>query len=73
MNINPKRYSMVIHWSDEDQAYLVTVPELAGCVTHGITYEDAVRQAQDAIETWIEGTLAINLPVPPPQTAALSA
>ena len=73
MNINPKRYSMVIRWSDEDQAYLVTVPELPGCITHGATHEEAVKQGREAIETWIEGALAVNLPVPPPQTVALSA
>jgi predicted RNase H-like HicB family nuclease len=73
MNINPKRYSMIIRWSDEDQAYLVTVPELPGCITHGATYEEAVQQGQDAIETWIDGALAVHLPVPPPQTVAMSA
>lgn len=37
------RYSMLIEWSDEDQAYLVTLPERAdsvdfgGPVTHGAT------------------------------------
>jgi predicted RNase H-like HicB family nuclease len=64
-----KRYSMLIRWSEEDQAYLVTVPELSGCITHGNTYEEAVKQGQDAIETWIDGALAVNLPVPPPQIA----
>jgi predicted RNase H-like HicB family nuclease len=38
-----KRYSMDIQWSDEDQACIVTVPELPGCKTHGYTYEEAVR------------------------------
>lgn len=63
---------MLIRWSDEDQAYLVTIPELPGCITHGATYEEAVRQGQDAIETWIEGALAVNLPVPPPQTVVMA-
>jgi len=46
-------YSMFIQWSDEDEAYIVTVPELPGCKTHGSTYEEAVQQGKDAIETWI--------------------
>jgi len=29
---NRDKYSMQIIWSDEDQAYIVTVPELPGCV-----------------------------------------
>ncbi len=31
-----EHYSMVIEWSDEDEAYIVTVPELPGCITHGV-------------------------------------
>jgi predicted RNase H-like HicB family nuclease len=61
---------MTIQWSDEDDAYLVTVPELPGCVTHGATYEEAVRQGQDAIECWIEANQAWGRPIPAPRTAA---
>ncbi len=43
------RYSLVIAWSEPDHAFVVRVPELVGCVTHGATYEEAVAQAQDAI------------------------
>ncbi len=63
-------YSMRIQWSDADHAFLVTVPELPGCVTHGTSYEDAVRQGQDAIESWIEANRAWGRPIPAPQTVA---
>ncbi len=48
-NSNVLRYSMLImliRWSDEDQLYIVDVPELPGCTTHGQTYEEAVIQAR---------------------------
>ncbi|HEY0071386.1 MAG TPA: type II toxin-antitoxin system HicB family antitoxin [Chloroflexia bacterium] len=61
------RYSMIIEWSDEDDAYIVTVPELPGCVTHGNTYEEAVRQGQDAIESWIDVAHELGRPVPAPR------
>ncbi len=61
------RYSMVIEWSNEDDAYIVTVPELPGCVTHGDTYEEAVRQGQDAIESWIDVAQELGRPVPAPR------
>ncbi|HEY7975642.1 MAG TPA: type II toxin-antitoxin system HicB family antitoxin [Ktedonobacterales bacterium] len=63
-------YSMRIQWSDADHAFLVTVPELPGCVTHGATYEDAVRQGQDAIAGWIEANHSWGRPIPAPQTIA---
>ncbi len=66
-------YSMVIEWSEEDQAYLVTVPELPGCHTHGSTYEEAVAQGQDAIVSWISAREASGRPVPPPRVIAGSA
>lgn len=49
----PIRYSMVIEWDPRDDIFVVTVPELPGCRTHGATYEDAVQQGQDAIESWL--------------------
>ncbi len=50
-------YSMIIQWEPEGGVFVVTVPELPGCRTHGSTYEEAVQQGQDAIETWLMGTV----------------
>jgi len=58
---------MIIQWSVEDDAYIVTVPELPGCITHGATYEDAVKQGQDAIESWIDANRAWGHPIPAPR------
>ncbi|HLV99040.1 MAG TPA: type II toxin-antitoxin system HicB family antitoxin [Ktedonobacterales bacterium] len=63
-------YSMTIEWDPEDHIYVVRVPELPGCVTHGTTYEEAVRQGQDAIESWIGAAHAWGNPIPPPRVAA---
>ena len=38
-----KHYSMLIEWDPDDKIYVVTVPELEGCMTHGHTYEEARR------------------------------
>ena len=65
-----RRYSMLIEWSDADQAYIVTVPELPGCRTHGATYEEAVQQGQDAIESWIDAARAWGDPIPAPRVFA---
>jgi len=67
MNEQYKHYSMLIQWDADDQIYVVTVPELPGCMTHGKTYEEAVRQGQDAISTWIDGSQERGLPIPPPR------
>ena len=62
-----KHYSMIIQWSVEDQVYIVTVPELPGCKTHGSTYEEAVKRGQDAIEIWIMVAQELGRSTPPPR------
>lgn len=61
------RYSMIIEWAPEGRIYVVTVPELSGCRTHGETLEEAVRQAQDAYESWVDAFREWGRPIPPPK------
>jgi predicted RNase H-like HicB family nuclease len=58
---------MVIQWDSRDKIFVVRVPELPGCVTHGKTYEEAVKRGKDAIEIWIMVAVANNEPLPPPR------
>src|SRR3954462_5656812 len=64
-----RRYSMVISWSDEDEAFIVRFPDAPGVVTYGTTLEEATEQGEDAIITWLTGLHDADLPVPPPLTA----
>jgi predicted RNase H-like HicB family nuclease len=50
-------YSLIIEWDPRDNIYVVTMPELPGCRTHGATYAEAIRMAQEAIEVWVTGAL----------------
>lgn len=63
------RYSMVLEWDPEDRIYIVTVPELPGCHTHGDTYDEAARRGQEAIESWIAAARADGEPIPAPRLA----
>ncbi len=65
-------YSMNIQWDSEDRIFVVTVPELPGCMTHGKTYEEAVRQGMDAIESWLQVAQELGRPIPEPKVAAYS-
>jgi excisionase family DNA binding protein len=70
--MNPKEYQMIIYWSDEDQAYLVEVPELPGCMADGATRQAALANAEVVIQEWIETTQALGRPVPQPQGRLLT-
>jgi Uncharacterized conserved protein len=67
--MKPLHYSINIYWSDRDQAYLANVPELPGCHTHGNTYEEALKNALEVIELWIDAAKKDGIPVPPPKIA----
>ena len=60
-------YSMIIEWDDNDEIFVVTVPELPGCRTHGRTYEEAIKQGQEAIEGWIMTAQADGAIIPSPR------
>ncbi len=63
-------YSVMIQWSDGDQLYLVTLPEFAAIAmqpaTYGNTYEEAVKNAQEAIEGYLAYCEEAALPIPAP-------
>lgn len=60
------RYEMVIYWSNDDQRFIVEVPELPGCVADGTDYQDAVKNAEIVIAEWLETAKAMNRPIPQP-------
>ena len=61
------KYETIIYWSEEDAAYLAEVPELPGCVAHGDSYEAALKQAQEAIQLWIDTAAEFGDPIPEPK------
>ena len=61
------KYSITIQWSEEDQCYVVSLPEWGEyCHTHGDTYEEALKNAQEVLELLIESALNNNEPLPKP-------
>ena len=61
------RYEIIIFWSDEDRAFLADVPELPGCMAHGSSHEEALENAQGAIQLWIETAEEDGRSVPQPK------
>ncbi|ARI83707.1 type II toxin-antitoxin system HicB family antitoxin [Microcystis sp. LEGE 00066] len=61
------RYELIIYWSEEDQAFIVEVPELAGCMADGETYQEAVQNAELVIQEWIETAKQLERIIPEPK------
>jgi predicted RNase H-like HicB family nuclease len=67
----PLRYSMVIEWSDENQAFVVSLPEWGDLVhTHGATYEEALHQGKELIEGLVATRKERGEPLPAPRVFA---
>ena len=67
------KYRMNVWWSEDDQAFLVEVPELPGAMADGATPEEAVAHAQEVIGYWIEVAREEGRAVPEPRAMAASA
>ena len=61
------KYELIIFWSEEDQAFIVEVPELPGCMADGATYSEAVANAEVIIEEWISTAKEMGRAIPPPR------
>jgi predicted RNase H-like HicB family nuclease len=66
-------YTIIIQWSDEDNCYVVSLPEWGEfCHTHGDTYEEAFKNAQEVLEMLIETALENGETLPEPKTLGKS-
>ncbi|RCJ34773.1 hypothetical protein A6770_17095 [Nostoc minutum NIES-26] len=62
------KYQMLIQWSEEDNCFLVGFPDFPGqrWRTHGNTYEKAVKNGIEALESLIMAYEATNETLPEP-------
>jgi predicted RNase H-like HicB family nuclease len=61
------KYELIIFWSEEDERYVVEVPELPGCMADGESYEEAVKNAEIVISEWIETAKSLGREIPQPR------
>lgn len=61
------KYELILSWSQEDRCYVVDVPELPGCMAHGQTQPEALRQANEAVQLWLETARQFGDPIPIPK------
>jgi len=66
-----EHYSIVIEWSNEDQLYVVSLPEWGDLIhTHGATYEEAARNGASLIEELVASRRERGQPLPQPRVYA---
>ena len=60
------KYSIIVQYSDEDTAFVARVPELRGCMAHGTTPEEALREVRVAQQLWLEVANEVGEEIPSP-------
>ncbi len=61
------KYEIILYWSEGDQTFIAEVPELAGCMADGTTYQEAVANIEVVIREWIETAQGLGRPIPAPR------
>ena len=61
------KYELIIYWSEIDEAFIVEVPELPGCVADGETYQEAVQNVEAIIQEWIDTAQSLGRSIPEPK------
>ena len=58
-----KTYFMFVH-KDDNSGYWCEFPDLPGCMTDGDNLEDLLKNAADAMESWLEAAVDNGAPLP---------
>lgn len=68
-----QKYEIVIYWDNQDKIFVAEVPELAGCIAHGKTQIEAVKNVNEAVELWLETAREFGDEIPEPSEHRLAA
>lgn len=68
-----EKYERIIFWSEDDNKWLVDVPELPGCMADGATAKEALDNAEIIIAEWLETAKALGRDIPQPKGRLLYA
>ena len=60
------KYAIVISYSQEDEGYIATVPELPGCSAFGGTEVEAIAEVKVAASLWLSAARKAGRKVPGP-------
>ncbi len=59
-------YSIFLQYDTTDRIYVASIPELPGCMAHGDTREQALREISIASRLWVETARDLGKSIPQP-------
>jgi predicted RNase H-like HicB family nuclease len=61
------KYEIIIYWSEIDNVFVAEMPELKGCIAHGETQDEALREINAVAKEWIEVAKEKGWHIPEPK------
>jgi predicted RNase H-like HicB family nuclease len=61
------RYEIVVYRSEQDEHFLAEVPELPSMITDGASRLQALRNAEEMIDTYLKAAHEAAWPIPEPK------
>lgn len=61
------KYERIVYWSKDDDAFIVEVPELLGCMADGETIQEAIQNSETIISEWLEVAKERGQEIPEPK------
>lgn len=61
------KYERIIYWSDEDNSFIVEIPEFPGCMADGSSVEEAIKNSEIIIQEWVDTAKERGQEIPVPK------
>jgi len=47
------KYEIIIFWSEADNCFVAEIPELKGCLAHGDSHDEALKEVKNVAKEWL--------------------
>lgn len=61
------RYEVIIYWSEVDKVFIAEIPELKGCIAHGDTQREALKEVNYVAKEWLSLAKEKGWQIPEPK------
>lgn len=68
-----RKYEIIIYWDGDDKIFVAEAPEFTGCLAHGKTKAEALKNVNQAVELWLETARGFGDEIPEPRRHKLAA
>jgi predicted RNase H-like HicB family nuclease len=61
------KYEIIIYWSEMDNVFVAEMPELKGCIAHGESQDEALREINIVAREWLQLAKEKGWQIPEPK------